>query len=231
MRRSGAWRRHDRAALAADGVLSAGDAGTAGRRDAARRDADRPLSLARERQGPGGRALDARAARRDARVARPQRAAGARADGRARALLRSRHDRRPVLQEGPRVLPAHAQGRAAGEAVHAARRRGACCCSIRSRSIRPGKTKLGAIVPNRDASKLAVGIYAKGSEIQDFRIIDSLTGAADRPADHGRALVRLGARRALRVTCRRARRSPMRGRSRTSAIAIGLAAIARTTSC
>ncbi len=40
-----------------------------------------------------------------------------------------------------------------------------------------GKTKLGSIVPNRDASKLAVGIFAKGSEIQDFRIIDSATGA------------------------------------------------------
>ena len=41
-----------------------------------------------------------------------------------------------------------------------------------------GKTKLGGIVANRDASKLAVGIYARGSEIQDFRIIDSRTGAA-----------------------------------------------------
>ncbi len=41
-----------------------------------------------------------------------------------------------------------------------------------------GKTKVGSVVPNRDASKLAVGIYAKGSEIQDFRIIDSRTGAA-----------------------------------------------------
>jgi len=41
-----------------------------------------------------------------------------------------------------------------------------------------GKTKLGSIVPNRDASKLAVGIYARGSEIQDFRILDSRTGAA-----------------------------------------------------
>ena len=40
-----------------------------------------------------------------------------------------------------------------------------------------GKTKLGSIVPNRDASKLAVGIYAKGSEIQDFYVIDSQTGA------------------------------------------------------
>jgi prolyl oligopeptidase len=40
-----------------------------------------------------------------------------------------------------------------------------------------GKTKLGDIVPNRDASKLAIGIYAKGSEIQDFHIIDSRTGA------------------------------------------------------
>jgi len=41
-----------------------------------------------------------------------------------------------------------------------------------------GKTKLGSVVPNRDASKLAVGVYARGSEIQDFRIIDSRTGAA-----------------------------------------------------
>jgi prolyl oligopeptidase len=40
-----------------------------------------------------------------------------------------------------------------------------------------GRTKLGDIVPNRDASKLAVGIYAKGSEIEDFHIIDSRTAA------------------------------------------------------
>src|SRR5438477_7334135 len=40
-----------------------------------------------------------------------------------------------------------------------------------------GKTKLGEVVPNRDASKLAVGVYAKGSEIEDFHIVDSRTGA------------------------------------------------------
>jgi prolyl oligopeptidase len=40
-----------------------------------------------------------------------------------------------------------------------------------------GKTKLGAIVPNRDGSKLAVGIYARGSEIQDIHITDSRTGS------------------------------------------------------
>jgi prolyl oligopeptidase len=40
-----------------------------------------------------------------------------------------------------------------------------------------GKTKFGAIVPNRDASRLAVGIYARGSEIQDIHITDSRTGA------------------------------------------------------
>ncbi len=40
-----------------------------------------------------------------------------------------------------------------------------------------GKTKLGDVVPNRDASKLAVGVYAKGSEIEDFHIIDSRSGA------------------------------------------------------
>ena len=44
-----------------------------------------------------------------------------------------------------------------------------------------GKTKLGDVVPNRDASKLAVGVFAKGSEIEDFHIIDSRTGAATGP--------------------------------------------------
>ena len=44
-----------------------------------------------------------------------------------------------------------------------------------------GKTRLGTIVPNPDASKLALGIYAKGSEIQDIRITDSRTGAAIGP--------------------------------------------------
>jgi prolyl oligopeptidase len=40
-----------------------------------------------------------------------------------------------------------------------------------------GKTKIGAVVPNRDASRLAVGVYAQGSERKDFRIIDSTTGS------------------------------------------------------
>jgi len=44
-----------------------------------------------------------------------------------------------------------------------------------------GKSRLGTIVPNPDASKLAVGIYSKGSEIQDIRITDSRTGAAIGP--------------------------------------------------
>jgi prolyl oligopeptidase len=40
-----------------------------------------------------------------------------------------------------------------------------------------GKTKLGSLVINRTATKIAVGVYARGSEIQDFRIIDSTTGS------------------------------------------------------
>ena len=40
-----------------------------------------------------------------------------------------------------------------------------------------GKTALGSMVPNRDGSKAAVAIYARGSEIKDFRIIDTRTGA------------------------------------------------------
>jgi prolyl oligopeptidase len=40
-----------------------------------------------------------------------------------------------------------------------------------------GKTALGRIVPNRDGSKLAIATYSKGSEISDYRIVDSMTGA------------------------------------------------------
>ena len=48
-----------------------------------------------------------------------------------------------------------------------------------------GKTKIGAVVPNRDATRLAVGVYAQGSERKDFRIIDSNTGAQDGPVITG----------------------------------------------
>ncbi len=44
-----------------------------------------------------------------------------------------------------------------------------------------GKTRLGSIIANRDGSKLAVGIYSGGSEIQDVRITNSRTGAAIGP--------------------------------------------------
>jgi len=40
-----------------------------------------------------------------------------------------------------------------------------------------GKTKIGAVVPNREATRAAVGIYARGSEIQDFRIVDTTSAA------------------------------------------------------
>ena len=39
-----------------------------------------------------------------------------------------------------------------------------------------GKTALGSIVANRDGSRAAVATYARGSEISDYRIIDTLTG-------------------------------------------------------
>jgi prolyl oligopeptidase len=48
-----------------------------------------------------------------------------------------------------------------------------------------GKTKIGTVVPNRDATRAAVGIYARGSEIQDFRIIDTATGAQVEPTITG----------------------------------------------
>ena len=40
-----------------------------------------------------------------------------------------------------------------------------------------GKTSVGAFVPNRDASRAAVATYSRGSEITDYRIIDTRTGA------------------------------------------------------
>jgi prolyl oligopeptidase len=48
-----------------------------------------------------------------------------------------------------------------------------------------GKTKIGDVVPNRDATRAAVGIYARGSEIQDFRIIDTTSGAQIGPTITG----------------------------------------------
>jgi prolyl oligopeptidase len=40
-----------------------------------------------------------------------------------------------------------------------------------------GKTSVGAFELNRDASKAAVATYSKGSEITDYRVIDTRTGA------------------------------------------------------
>jgi prolyl oligopeptidase len=48
-----------------------------------------------------------------------------------------------------------------------------------------GKTRIGSVVPNRDATRAAVGIYARGTEIQDFRIIDTTTGAQIGPTVTG----------------------------------------------
>ena len=48
-----------------------------------------------------------------------------------------------------------------------------------------GKTKIGEVVPTRDASRLAVGVYAQGTERKDFRIIDSTTGAQIGPVVTG----------------------------------------------
>ncbi|HYR01672.1 MAG TPA: prolyl oligopeptidase family serine peptidase [Casimicrobiaceae bacterium] len=48
-----------------------------------------------------------------------------------------------------------------------------------------GKTRIGAVVPNRDATRAAVGIYARGTEIQDFRIVDTTTGSQVGPVIAG----------------------------------------------
>lgn len=48
-----------------------------------------------------------------------------------------------------------------------------------------GRTALGAVVPNRDGSKLAVATYARGSEITDYRIVDARSGAQQGPVITG----------------------------------------------
>ena len=163
---------------------------------------------------PDGRGVDARAARGDGRVSRPQRAAGARHDGRAHALLRSRQDRRAVLQERPRVLPAR-RGRAS-------RRRSSTRGSTASDvllfdpiALDPsGKTKIGTVVPNRDA------IAARRRHLRAghprSRISASSTSRPARrsarrsPASTGSA----GRATSAMRSCRRARRSRTRSRSR-----------------
>ena len=44
-----------------------------------------------------------------------------------------------------------------------------------------GKTSVGAFVLNRDASRAAVATYSRGSEITDYRIIDTRTGEQTGP--------------------------------------------------
>jgi len=39
-----------------------------------------------------------------------------------------------------------------------------------------GKTSLGAFLPNRDGSRAAVATYSRGSEITDYRVVDTRTG-------------------------------------------------------
>ncbi|GIK85691.1 MAG: prolyl endopeptidase [Betaproteobacteria bacterium] len=48
-----------------------------------------------------------------------------------------------------------------------------------------GRTALGDVVPNRDGSRLAVATFARGSEINDFRILDATTGAQIGPVITG----------------------------------------------
>ena len=55
-----------------------------------------------------------------------------------------------------------------------------------------GRTKIGSVVPNRDATRLAVGVFAQGTERQDYRIIDSTTGAHRRVGQRRGRVVRAG---------------------------------------
>ena len=122
----------------------------------------------------------------------------------ARYFDRDKTDR-AVLQE---LAASSSSGRRKGEpqAKLYTRLDGArCCCSIRSRSIRPARRRSASVVPNRDASKLAVGIYAQGLRDQDFRIIDTHDGRAIGPPITGARAVSAG--RATSAT-RSSRRAP-----------------------
>ena len=176
------WRRSQRRLPR---VLSAGNARATGRRRAAWHDADRSLPLARERQGSRGRRLDARAACGDRAVPRPQRAAGAGHEGRARRAISiaTRPTRRcsSTAANSSSGRGAASRRRSSTRGSTAARR----CCSIRSRSTLPARRGSARVVPNRDATRLAVGVYAQGTERKDFRIIDSTTGAQIGPVITG----------------------------------------------
>ena len=232
-------RRADRSRGGADGgdggrrrcaVLSAGDADATRRRNAARRHADRSLSLARGRQGPGGARLESRAARGNARLSRPRGAAGSRNAGRDRALVRPRPDGATVLQERARVPEAREARRARRRSSTRGSTAARCCWSIPSRIDSSGKTKIGAVVPNRDASRAAVGHLRtrhRDPGLPHRRHDDRRAG---RPDDHRPPLVRMGARRGLRVRLPAHCRKPTRARSRIAATGTGSAPTARPTS-
>ena len=189
--------------------------------------------LAGERQGPGGGGLDAGAARRDARAFLDrERAAGAGPARRAHADHRPRpHVARRTSATGREFFQRTLKGEPQAKLYTTDATAATCCCSIRWRSTPRGKTTIGAVMPNRDGSLVAVGTYLKGSEILEFRILDSRTGAQQVGAARRRLGDSAWARDERYATSRRAPPRPMRSRSRAAATATGWAATARTTSC
>jgi hypothetical protein len=90
-------------------------------------------------------------------------------------LIDCRRRAAAVLPEGSRILPADVAGRIAAQVL--SRSPAATSCFDPTKLDPSGNTALGSIVPNRDGTRAAVATYAKGSEISDFRVIDTTTGA------------------------------------------------------
>ena len=142
--------------------------------------------------------MDEGTARRDPRVPRPPCTAGAGPARRAHANHRPRQDDAAAIQERPDVLPAHAEGRAAGQALHQTGRPGRA--AVRSggvRSVRQDDHRRGHAEPRRHAGR--GGHLPQG--LGDPRIPHPRLahGRAAGPADRRRLGHLVGARPAPRV--------------------------------
>ena len=181
-------------------LRSAADADSSGRRYGARRQAHRFLSLARRTAAIAEVAgVDEAPARRDARLARRECAAGRRAARRARRVLRSRHHAAAVLQEGPRVLLPHSQGRGAGQGLYA-HRRDASCLHLRSARARPvGQDQRRRVRPQPRREPRRGGDLQPRLRDHGFSRHRHAYRRADRTAAARDSVFRLGARRALRL--------------------------------
>ena len=136
-----------------------------------------PLSLARERRDAEVEAWTKHQHEATAGLARP----------RTRRRVAGLHDelvayfdrditQPPFFKKGREFFFRTRKGEAQAKVYTQTRRRARCCIFDPIALDPTGKTSVGAFVLNRDASRAAVATYSKGSEITDFRVIDTRTG-------------------------------------------------------